>query len=152
MNCFCCGQEMAKARKVKIRRCVPFPSASLGPNSAAHVAYREAMTYKWDVVCQTCYELMDNVVGAADIASKEFHLAGSSRRNRARWLTKQQYDEWRLKDADKRFLQGGPLMGWLQPIPELPAIIRDEPDAARKQALFDELLAEGRNAKPMAGK
>src|SRR5690349_941719 len=132
MKCFCCGQDIVKARKVKIRRCLPCPSASLGPNSVAWTEYREQMTYRWNFVCLTCYERLDNIHGAADIAGNDFNLAGTSRGNRARWITREQYHEWQLKNQ---------MMGWVQFVPDLPEYIRNEPDPVRKQALFDDLLA-----------
>jgi hypothetical protein len=86
MNCFCCGRQVAIARKVKIRRWLEFEEWQGGPQSAAYKAYLRETTYRWGTVCPGCYLALDNETGAADIGGACFTIAGSSRRDRARTI------------------------------------------------------------------
>jgi hypothetical protein len=101
MNCFCCGREVAIARKVKIRRWCSFDEWRGGPESAAYKAYEEQMTHRWGIVCPGCYMTLDNSSGAAQIAGSFFNLAGASRDDRARTITLAQYLDWQRKEAEK---------------------------------------------------
>jgi hypothetical protein len=101
MECFCCGQEMAIARKVKIRRWCRFSPVTYGPRSAAYQAYKEQMTCRWGVICGDCYRILDNYCGAAEIRGQTFNLAGASRSDRARSINEDQYQEWQRREAAK---------------------------------------------------
>jgi hypothetical protein len=59
MNCFCCGREVAIARKVKIRRWCSYEEWRGGPESAAYKAYEEQMTHRWGGVCPGCYMTLE---------------------------------------------------------------------------------------------
>jgi hypothetical protein len=94
MNCFGCGREVSVARKVKIRRWCDYEAWRGGPDSASYLAFEEEMTFRWGVVCPSCYLTLDNETGAAEISGRMFNLAAASRGDRARTITTSQYLAW----------------------------------------------------------
>jgi hypothetical protein len=101
MECFCCDQEMTVARKVKIRRWCQFSPALYVLRPAGYQAYNEQMTYRWGVICEECYCILDNCVGVAEIRGQTFSLAGASLLGRARSINEDQYQMWQRREAAK---------------------------------------------------
>ena len=108
MRCFCCNRELTSARKVKIRLWVDFDPTQGGPESPAYQAYKEAITYRWSVICQGCYSTIDGTVaGFAKIGGKRFNLAGASRGDKATTINEEQYRKFQRKEAAKLGLDLG---------------------------------------------
>ena len=49
----------------------------------AYAFYQKEMTYRWAVICQSCYAQLDNEMGLGLIGVRRFNLAGVSRGKRA---------------------------------------------------------------------
>ena len=80
MQCFCCGRDgLTSARKAKARELFDNGPVGDGKESAAYKAHREQSAYRWRVICQACYSLMDNrLLGDAWIVGRWFSLEGIS--------------------------------------------------------------------------
>lgn len=100
MNCYCCGREIATARKVKIRGW-PDVHGPFEPNSPASASYVEELTYRWAVICQPCYSILDNWIGQAKIDGKSYNIAGASRVDRAATIDAEKYRKFQQKEAAK---------------------------------------------------
>jgi len=121
MQCYCCGQEIALARKVKLRELCDlkfppgaFPSYGITQGhitpdevdddprgSSWYRSYVENMTYRWTFICNACYRTVDNETGFAEIGGKKFNLAGKSRRDKATMVNQEQYLMFQKKEAEK---------------------------------------------------
>lgn len=107
MKCYCCDREMTLARKVKLRPWRAHDPRSGGHDSPAYQSFREEMTFRWAVICQACYSILDNIGGLAEIGRDTFNLAGSSRGDRAATIDEGQYRKFRVKEAAKLGLDPG---------------------------------------------
>jgi hypothetical protein len=101
VQCYCCGCDVAMARKVKLRVPRDYDPSLGGPNSAAYQSYMEETTYRWAVICQACYSTLDNAIGLADIAGKPFNLAAASRGDKAATVNEEEYRKFQHKEAKK---------------------------------------------------
>ncbi len=63
MDCFCCRENVAQGRHVKLRGYVRkgFQIAHL--DEAAYIAYQEAATLRSSFVCEGCYGVLDSSDG-----------------------------------------------------------------------------------------
>ena len=100
MICYCCGRELSSARKVKLRPWLDGWGPG-GPDSAAYKSFVEEMTYRWAVICQACYSILDNYSGRAEVSGRLFNLAGASRGDKARTIDEAKYRKFRRREADK---------------------------------------------------
>jgi hypothetical protein len=101
MQCYCCGQEMASARKVKLRPVRAF-NPDHGPESMAYQSYREETTFRWAFICNPCYRNLDNEIGVAAIPGHgQFCLAGSSRGDKASTVNERKYQQFRRREAER---------------------------------------------------
>ena len=98
---------MALARKVKLRVWRDYDADQGGPDSAAYQAYKEEMTFRWAVICLSCYARLNNDFGAAEINGREFGLAGSSRGDKAAVVNEAQYRAFQRREAAKLGLDLG---------------------------------------------
>jgi hypothetical protein len=89
------------ARKVKLRVIPQIDGPPGEPDSAAYLSYVEQMTYRWAFICQACYTLMDNDVGAADMRGRLFNIASRSRLDRAPSVDQVGYDAFQSIEAAK---------------------------------------------------
>jgi hypothetical protein len=89
------------ARKVKLRVPRDYDPQLGGPDSPAYQAYVEETTFRWAVVCQACYSLLDNATGLAEIAGKPFNIAGASRGDKAATIDEAKYQAFRRLEAQK---------------------------------------------------
>ncbi len=101
MNCFCCNNEVPLAKKVKIRRLIDYDPAQGGPESPQYKSFKEESTYRWSVICLPCYIKLDNDYGFCEINSREFSIAGCSRKDRARVMNQDDYQKWQVREAAK---------------------------------------------------
>lgn len=101
MQCYCCGAEIALARKVKLRATRDYDPENGGPGSAAYQSYQEEMTFRWSVVCQTCYSTLDNQAGVAEISGTEYNIAGQSRGDKAATIDEAKYRGFQRTEAEK---------------------------------------------------
>src|SRR5262245_22075940 len=107
MACYCCGDDIATGRKVKIRPWRDYDPRDRGADSAAYTSYKEEMTYRWSVICQACYSTLDNEVGMAEVSGRPFNLAGASRGNKATTVDEAKYREFRRKEAARLGIELG---------------------------------------------
>ncbi len=98
IQCYCCATEMARAREVKLR-VWHNGNPTWSPNSAAYLSYKEDMTYRWAVVCQACFQRLDNESGVAEIGGRLFNLAGASRGDKAAVLNEAKYQAFQRRQA-----------------------------------------------------
>jgi hypothetical protein len=90
------------ARKVKIRRWVTYDPNQGGPESAAYQSYLEQMTFRWSVICQACYAILNDAPGGcAVIAGERFSLSLTYARDRATTINEEQYRKFQRKEAAK---------------------------------------------------
>lgn len=101
MNCFCCDNEVQLARKVKIRRLIDYDPAQGGPESPQYMSFKEESTYRWSVICLSCYHQLDNDYGACEISGRQFSIAGCSRGDKARVMNQLDYQKWQVREAAK---------------------------------------------------
>lgn len=106
MRCYCCTAEVPIARKVKLRPAPTGEERFTDPASAAYQSYRENMTYRWAVICISCYRALDNYCGVADIGAKTFNIAGTSRGDKAAVVDEAKYQAFRRREAEKMGLDG----------------------------------------------
>jgi hypothetical protein len=100
MHCHCCKQEIRIARKVKLRPWREFDPIRGDSDSAAYQSYCEDMTYRWAFICDACYWLLDNEIGAAEIPGfGYFNLAATSRRDRATVIDQAKYQQFQREQA-----------------------------------------------------
>lgn len=92
---------MSLARKVKLRPWREYHSEAGGPETAAYVSFREEMTFRWAVICQVCYRILDNDMGLGEIGCRRFNLAGASRGDRAVMLADAKYLAFQRREAAK---------------------------------------------------
>jgi hypothetical protein len=92
---------LGSARKVKLRPVREFDPRLGGPDTAAYKSYVEEMTYRWAVICQACYSILDNEIGMAEVAGDLYNLAGASRGDQATTIDEDQYAKFRRKEAAK---------------------------------------------------
>jgi hypothetical protein len=100
MQCFCCGTEMTNGRKAKVRRNVEILRCDTW---AAFESYKEQTTYRWCVVCESCYRMLDSYYGVAVINGQHFGMSGSSRGEKARKMTEEQYRTWQQRLEEQLF-------------------------------------------------
>lgn len=100
-RCYCCDCKLTSARKVKLRRWRELDPLQAGPDTAAYQSYCEEMTYRWAVICQACYSILDNESGLAEVAGIPFNLKGESRGDRATTVDEAKYERFRRKQAAK---------------------------------------------------
>lgn len=67
----------------------------------AYKAYQEHWTYRWAVICQGCYLILDNYRGADEINGKLFNIAGVSRRDKATTIDEVKYQAFQRREAKK---------------------------------------------------
>ena len=87
MECYCCEQEMALARKVKLRTIEHISEAKIAlfktqgfKDSAAYRSYVNNVTFRWAFICESCYKKLDSADGCAKISGRgEFNIVGQSR-------------------------------------------------------------------------
>ncbi len=92
MNCHCCRQDFASARRVNIRGDVAAVPAAFGsPDDPAYLAYREASTFRPAFVCEDCYWALDNAVGAGVVVGRVYGINGRSRDGRAALYDERRY-------------------------------------------------------------
>lgn len=104
MECYCCGKEIKIARKVKLRKWRDLSPDILiyGPDSPQYMAFKEEMTYRWAVICNACYRILDNYSGRAEIPGHGlFNLAGKSRGDQATTIDEAKYRAFQRKEAKK---------------------------------------------------
>jgi hypothetical protein len=101
VKCYCCGRDLASARKAKLRPWRVYDPELGGPDSAAYKSYKEEMTYRWRVICQACYSTLDNESGRAEIGGKPFNIAGASRGDKAATVDEAKYQKFLRKEAAK---------------------------------------------------
>jgi hypothetical protein len=65
----------------------------------AYTQYREEMTFRWAVICHTCYRTLDNDCGRAEVAGRLFNLAGRSRGDRAAIVDESKYQAFQRQQA-----------------------------------------------------
>jgi hypothetical protein len=65
------------------------------------------MTYRWAVVCQACYSVLDNECGLAEVAGRPFNIAGGSREDKAATVDEVKYRKFLVKEAVKLGLDPG---------------------------------------------
>ncbi len=101
MQCFCCDRDgLTSARKAKARELFDNGQVGDGKESAAYMAYCEQSAYRWQVICQACYSLMDNrPLGDAWIGDRWFSLAGNSRGDKATTIDQVKYRAWQQREA-----------------------------------------------------
>lgn len=111
MRCFCCDAEINLARKVKIRQWIHFTPEKTRIQDGdefdftPYLAYREQVTYRWAVICQVCYRLLDNHIGTAEIGDKEYNMSMASRLDRANTINEEKYQAWQRREARKLGLE-----------------------------------------------
>jgi hypothetical protein len=59
------------------------------------------MTYRWAVICEKCYQVLDNECGIAVIDGRTFNIAATSRGGNAQRLDDRQYRRFRQREARK---------------------------------------------------
>jgi len=107
MTCYCCGEGMKLARKVKLRPWRVYDPDWGGPDSAAYRSYVEDMTYRWAFICHACYRLLDNEDGRAEIPGRGyFNLAGASRGDKAAIVDEAKYQRFQRQQAERMGLEG----------------------------------------------
>ena len=104
MDCFCCRENVAKGRHVKLRGDVRkgFQIAHL--DEAAFIAFQEDTTYRSSFVCESCYGVLDSSDGTGTILGNTCGIAGASRGNKAPGYTAEKYEAYRLRQARKHGL------------------------------------------------
>jgi hypothetical protein len=108
VRCYCCDRDVPVARKAKIRPWLDTDlSHTTGPDDPAYIQYREQMTYRWAVVCNACYRILDNRSGLDEINGKLWNIAGASRGDKAAVLDERKYAVWQRREAQKLGLDGG---------------------------------------------
>jgi hypothetical protein len=140
MRCHCCDAEIVLARKVKIRRHIewdpstPVVSDWTAADWAASQLYTQETTYRWAVICQACYQLLDNHIGAARIGEQTFNIAGASRHGKATTVDEAKYQAGLEREA-RRTPSGS---RWLAAdTPEtLLRLLRERDTSDRKLRLF----------------
>ncbi len=106
MRCYCCDQEIALARKVKLRPIQDYDPNRGGPDSIAYHAYRENITFRWAFICNACYRMLDNEYGVAEIVGHgEFNLAGVSRGDKAPTVDEAKHRQFQSKEAERMGLK-----------------------------------------------
>jgi hypothetical protein len=65
------------------------------------------MTYRWAVICNACYRILDNVCGVDEIAGKAWGIAGASRGDKAAVLDERKYAAWQHREAQELVLDIG---------------------------------------------
>jgi hypothetical protein len=82
MDCFCCRENVAQGRHLKLRGDVRkgFQIAHL--DEAAYIAYQEDTTYRSSFVCEGCYGVLDSSDGTGTIQGSSYGIAGASRGNK----------------------------------------------------------------------
>ncbi len=106
MRCWCCDSEIRLARKVKVRPWREYePQGNLHADLAAYAFYEKEMTYRWAVICPSCYAQLDNHMGLAAIGRRCFNLAGVSRGDRAPLLDEAKYQAFQRRQAARMGLQ-----------------------------------------------
>lgn len=102
MNCHCCRQDFASARRVNIRGDVAAVPAAFGsPGDPAYIAYREASTFRPAFVCEDCYRTLDNAVGAGEINGQVYGIDGRSRGGRAALYDERRYLAYMGRQASR---------------------------------------------------
>lgn len=102
MDCDCCDRQLSSARKVELRPWGrDYDPSHGGPESPAYKSYVEEMTFRWAVICQACYSILDNYTGRAAIGGNLFNLAGASRGDRAATIDEAKYLRFRRQEAAK---------------------------------------------------
>ena len=100
MRCFCCDEDIALARKVKLR---PWRDFDIGPNGtfdpAGYAFYKKEMTYRWAFICLSCYVTLDNESGLAVTGTGPFNLAGCSRGGKAPVVDESEYQAFQRRQA-----------------------------------------------------
>jgi hypothetical protein len=107
MDCFCCRENVATGRQVKLRGDVRkgFQIAHL--DEAGYIAYQEDTTYRSSFVCESCYGVLDSSDGTGTIQGSSYGIAGASRGNKAPVYTAEKYEAYRLRQARKHGLVDG---------------------------------------------
>jgi hypothetical protein len=106
MRCYCCKQEIAVARKVKLRPWRDFHPSQGGPDSVAYQSYCDEMTFRWAFICNACYRRLDNGSGRAEILGHgEFNLAGASRGDKAAVVNEAMYRQFQRREAERMGLE-----------------------------------------------
>ncbi len=107
MDCFCCKENVAKGRHVKLRGDVrkKFQIAHL--DEAAYIAYQEDATFRASFVFEDCYGILDSSDGTSTILGNTNGIAGVSRGNKAPVYTVEKYEAYRLRQARKHGLVDG---------------------------------------------
>lgn len=106
MRCYCCEQEIALARKVKLRPIRHFEASQGGADSVAYQSYCEEMTFRWAFICNACYRKLDNEIGVAEIIGRgQFNLASVSRRDKATTVNEAKYQQFQRQQAERMGLE-----------------------------------------------
>jgi len=101
VRCYCCERTIVLARKVKLRGWREFDPSTGGADSMKYRSYEEETTYRWAVICEVCFKVLDNAVGFGQIQGKHFNLAGRSRGGKASVIDEIRYREFQRREAKK---------------------------------------------------
>lgn len=104
MDCFCCRENVAKGRHVKLRGDVRKGSSLAHLDEAGYIAYQEDVTFRSSFVCEGCYVDLDSSDGTCTILGNTYGIAGASRGNKAPKYTAEKYAAYRLRLARKHGL------------------------------------------------
>ena len=104
MDCFCCRENVATGRHVKLRGDVRKGESLAHLDEAGYIAYQEDTTYRSSFVCESCYGVLDSSDGTGTILGNTYGIAGASRGNKAPVYTAEKYEAYRLCQASKHGL------------------------------------------------
>ena len=107
MDCFCCRENVAKGRHVKLRGDVRQGMPDAPFLSAAYIAYEESTTYRSTFVCESCYGVLDSTDGTGTFLGNTYGIAGASRGGKAPKYRAERYAAFRLRQAIKHGLVDG---------------------------------------------
>ncbi len=102
IECYTCRGDVRLAHHVKLRGDVtPRWGPGSPPSEAAWEAYLEDTTYRSAFVCMGCYAILDNDLGLAEFAGREYSIAGVSRRGKAPVWDRAKVDSFRRRQAQR---------------------------------------------------
>ncbi len=78
MDCFCCRENVAQGRHVKLRGDVSKEFQIAHLDEAAYIAYQEDTTFRSSFVCEGCYGVLDSSDGTGTILGNTYGIAGAS--------------------------------------------------------------------------
>ena len=107
MDCFCCRENVAQGRHVKLRGDVRKGESLAHLDEAAYIAYQEDTTFRSSFVCEGCYGVLDSSDGTGTIQGSSYGIAGASRGNKAPVYSAEKYEAYRLRQARKNGLVDG---------------------------------------------